>query len=288
MPALQALEAAAMTALRLHGVRRRFCPTRHGVVHVFDGAGLGEFGRVVCVHGLISSAASYARTLLRLRPHFERVIALDLPGHGKSPPPRRRLSPTTLSESVEEVLLEETERPALLVGNSLGGGLALRFAMSHPERVRGLVLTSPAGAALTDPEQDSLLATFHMSSLRDGRRFFERLYHRPPPLSTLFAWDLLRIIGRPHLRELIHALREADAFASAELAQLRTPTLLLWGHSDDLMPDSAYQYFRSHLPAAARIERMPEVGHSPHVESPKRFAEHIVRFARELDWRSSS
>jgi pimeloyl-ACP methyl ester carboxylesterase len=87
MPAFAALEATARARLRLAGVSSRCCATRHGCVHLFDGLGQGQLGPVICVHGLVSSAASFAQALLALKPHFSRVLALDLLGHGRSAVP---------------------------------------------------------------------------------------------------------------------------------------------------------------------------------------------------------
>jgi pimeloyl-ACP methyl ester carboxylesterase len=283
MPALATLEAATRARLWLAGFERRFCATRHGLIHAFEGPGSGELGRVVCVHGLASSASSFGRVLLDLEPHFERLLALDLPGHGSSPTPRGRLHSRLLVESVEEALFAATESPALLVGNSLGGGLALRFALDHPDRVRGLVLSSPAGAALTHAASTQILDHFEMASLQDGQRFFKKLYHRPLPLERVFAWDLVRHVRRPHLRQLVDELRDAPSFRPSELSALVPPALRGWGASDDLMPPEAREYFEAHSPAHVQSQRWVEVGHSPHVETPRRFTDAVLTFARRLD-----
>jgi pimeloyl-ACP methyl ester carboxylesterase len=188
-----------------------------------------------------------------------------------------------LLESLDEALLRVTKTPALLLGNSLGGALVLRFALDHPERVRGVVLSSPAGEALTGIERDALLRTFHMSRVEDGRQFFARLYHRRLPFEPVFAWDLLRAVRRPHLCELIRDLPDAPSFTPDELRSLVPPALLLWGDSDRLMPSTALAYFRAHLPPAVRFQPLPEVGHSPHVEAPGRYVREVVAFAREID-----
>jgi pimeloyl-ACP methyl ester carboxylesterase len=282
MAAFAALEAAARARLRLAGVGSRSVATRHGTVHLFDGPGQGPLGPVICVHGLASSAASFARTLLGLQPHFDRVLALDLPGHGRSAVPAGSLRTRALLESLDDALLQATERPALLLGNSLGGGLVLRFALDHPERVRGVVLSSPAGAALQSEEIERLLRAFHLHKVRDGRELFARLYHRPLPLDALFAWDLLRTVRRPHLGELIRDLPDAPSFSRDELGSLAPPALLLWGESDRLMPTSARDYFRAHLPPALQFEALPEVGHSPHLEAPARYVRAVLEFARRI------
>ncbi|HCF62219.1 MAG TPA: alpha/beta hydrolase, partial [Myxococcales bacterium] len=76
-----------------------------------------------------------------------RVVALDLPGAGLSPVPKS--GPLGIDESFsvfERFVREEVRRPAVVVGNSLGGAMAVRFAVRHPESVAALVLVAPAGA----------------------------------------------------------------------------------------------------------------------------------------------
>lgn len=262
------------------GIASRWVCTTQGAVHCYSGVGSGSVPNIVCIHGLGSSASSFASTLLRLRSSARKVSAVDLPGHGRSPAPHKRLSAGVLIRAVDETLHALTRTPALLVGNSLGGGLALRFALRHPERVSALVLTSPAGAPLAGSDLRELLSAFEFLTVRDGRRFFERLYHQVPPLRTALAWDLKRALARPHLRDLVASLDEVPPFSAAELGAIQPPTLVLWGRSDELMPRSARAFFEQHLPAHGSVEVLDNVGHSPHLEAPARFTERLIAFAQ--------
>lgn len=282
MPVLAAIELTARTTLRRHGVSSRWHATRHGLIHSLEGAGSGELGAIVCVHGLASSGSSFAQSIPELLQSFSRVVAVDLPGHGASPLPLGRLDSTLLVSTLEEVLLAQSGAPVWLVGNSLGGALVLRFAITHPTKVRGVVLTSPAGAPLSDAELEYVLAHFRLSDVAHARRFFERLYHRPPPLLTAIAWDFRRLVRAPHLTELMDALPEAASFSREELAGLEPPTQLLWGESDRLLPRTARDFFRDALPASTEFESLRGVGHSPHVETPRAFARSVVAFAVDV------
>jgi pimeloyl-ACP methyl ester carboxylesterase len=280
VPLIHAVEFAAHCGLRAAGIRSHFHAATQGTLHYYQGLGGGTLPAVVCVHGLGSSAASFARTLLKLQHHVCSVAAVNLPGHGYSAVPPGRQSPEVLLRSVSSVLLSLPKEPFILVGNSLGGALALRFALTHPERVHALILSSPAGADIGQDEVARLLRSFRFDSIAEGRRFFERLYHRPPPATSLFAWDLAQAVRQPHLRELIEALHDAEMFRAEQLAQLQVPTLLLWGASDRLMPASAREFFRHHLPPSTHFEELPNIGHSPHLEDPRGFAERVREFGR--------
>src|SRR5207244_4639761 len=94
------------------------------------------------------------------------------------------------------------EEPVVLCGSSLGGAVALGYAAARPERVRGLVLLSPAGARMTHEEMRRLVAWFDMKDVGDARRFMETIYHRPPWFLPLLAPSLLDVVATPALRGL--------------------------------------------------------------------------------------
>ena len=79
------------------------------------------------------------------------------------------------------------DEPAIIYGNSLGGALAIKYALHRPALVRSLVLVSPAGALLPDAEWEALVKTFNVTSPLEARRFLAPLYHRPPWFLALRA-----------------------------------------------------------------------------------------------------
>src|SRR5204863_245948 len=87
--------------------------------------------------------------------------------------------PEALAAAVDQTLDEIVrivDRPVVLVGSSLGGALALRYATRRPERVAALALVSPAGARLADHEWEDLLGAFRIESAAEARRLVARLY----------------------------------------------------------------------------------------------------------------
>ena len=110
--------------------------------------GSGTLPTTVLLHGLGSAATPFGPLLGRMRKHVRRIVAPDYPGHGFSEN-AARLTPEALFGSVTHALDALVDEPALVVGNSLGGAVALNYTISNPGKVRALVLVSPAGA-LTD------------------------------------------------------------------------------------------------------------------------------------------
>jgi pimeloyl-ACP methyl ester carboxylesterase len=278
---LPIVERAARFALNQKGFRSRTVPTPLGDVHVYEGAGEGSLPTTVVLHGIGSSATSFGRMLMCLRPHVRRVIALDLPGHGFSGTPVGRVTPETLYQSVRAALEALVSEPFLLVGNSLGGGMALQHAMECPDKISALALLSPAGARISDTEWDDLLRSFQIESTAEARNLLVRLYHRMPWYMPAFATGVRATMQRQAVRDILASAKLADLPAPERLRALSMPVLLLWGRSERLMPPSALAYFREHLPPRTLIEEPLGFGHCPHFDDPARLASRLVEFAQQ-------
>src|SRR6266542_4378080 len=177
---LPVFERAGRFALHRSGFESRIVHTRAAPLHVYDAQGLGALPTTVVLHGIGSAATNFGSILSRLRRHARRVVAPDLPGHGFSAPPKDCLTPHVLFASITEALDRLVPEPMVLVGNSLGGALALRFALERPERVLALTLLSPAGARVSPAEWEELRRAFQIDSAAEARRLLRRLYHRAP------------------------------------------------------------------------------------------------------------
>jgi pimeloyl-ACP methyl ester carboxylesterase len=266
--------------VRWRGGRSRWVRTPQGTLHVYDVRGGGPLPTTVLLHGLGSTATSFVPVLLRLQRHMRRVIAPDYPGHGFSSAASSPLTPEGLMAAVSTVLDTLMDGPAILVGNSLGGAVALRYALARPERVRALVLVSPAGAQTTDDELRTLKAAFDIESRADALSFLKRLYPRPSGLVPLIAHELPATLARPAIRDLLASASNDDVPTPEALATLTMPILLLWGQEERLLPDTHLAYFARHLPRHTVIERPAGFGHCPHVDAPEMLVDRIVAFAR--------
>ncbi|WP_437782783.1 alpha/beta fold hydrolase [Sorangium sp. So ce1097] len=279
MGILPLAERLAKRALNRSGVHSRWVDTSVCRLHLYDAAGAGPLPTVVLLHGIGSSALPYAPVLQRLRRRARRVVAAEAPGHGWSAPPASALTPECLTTAMNELLDRELDEPAIVVGNSLGGAVAVNFALSSPDRVRALVLASPAGACMEQAELAALLGTFKLRSRAETRAFFARLYHRVPWFTPLVAGDVMRMFARETIVSFTSSTRCDHAFTPEQLGSLSMPILLIWGRSDRLMPSANLEYYRRHLPPHAEIEEPEGVGHCPHVDDPRRFAARIAAFA---------
>jgi pimeloyl-ACP methyl ester carboxylesterase len=275
---VEAIERGARFVLNRRGLASRTVVTSVGPLHVYDGAGQGDLPTIVVLHGLGSAASAFAAVLDRLRLRCRRVVAPDLPGHGFSPAPAGALTAERLVAAVDEVL-DGLGEPFVLMGTSLGGGLALRYAARRPDRVLALALISPAGAQLNEGEWDELLRAFDP---QHARALLDRLYHRVPWYASALAPSVRALMSRSAVRDLLASASPADLPPAASLRGLPMPVLLVWGDSERLFPPSALAYFRANLPAHAIIEQPSGFGHCPHLEHPARLAERLVELAASL------
>lgn len=275
------IERRVRAAIVQRGVASRSVPTRAGTIHLYDAKGTGSLPTIVVLHGISASATGFAAIMMRLRSQAKRVIVPDFPGHGLSPEPSVRLTFDALTGAMigalDDLLGDEEYA---LVGNSLGGVVALAYAVKRPEKCRGVVLLSPAGAQSSTEEWDALMAAFGMKTRADALRFMARIYHRVPLAAHLIAHELPAAVQRRGVQDLFGSVSRDDVVPAEELTKLTMPILLAWGASERLLPDSHLAWWQKHLPAHAVVERPEGWGHCPHFDQPGRVADRVARFLR--------
>jgi pimeloyl-ACP methyl ester carboxylesterase len=202
------------------------------------------------------------------------VIALDLPGHGASPPPASR-SVAGYAGAVLGLLDALGLERAAFAGHSMGGAIALSLALDAPARVAALALVG-TGARLrvapailqgtADPE-----AYARFADAAGGRAFGSG------------AGAALRRQHAEGLRALDPAVTHGDFLACdafdvlARLPEIRAPTLVVCGTEDQLTPPKYARHLCDHI-AGARLEMVPGAGHMVMLEAPGRVAGAIDGF----------
>jgi pimeloyl-ACP methyl ester carboxylesterase len=201
----------------------------------------GTGAPIVFIHGLGMSAASWEACMDALADRFT-VVAIDLLGHGDSPVPEDAAEYTRdrALDDIDEVLTEllaDIDTPAVLVGHSLGGYLALAFAATRPDTARGVVVIN-TGPGYRDPVKRE---EWNERSKRNAHRFGV-----PEQVTTL------------NLQE--------DSVVMDRLAEMPTPTLVLAGSDDRPEYTGAGEYLVRKMPDA-RLVVVEGGGHSMHEDS---------------------
>jgi len=260
--------------LRGAGLERASLTGPRGDLVYFRG---GSGDSVVLLHGANDQAGAFSRIVRPLvREH--RLLVPDLPGHGDSGPRDGPLSPGDLVAGVERLMEAEIGGGrATLLGNSLGGWIALVYAARHPERVRQVILLNGAAIRSAPGVAINLLPR----TREEAAQALDVLTDPATPRAPGFVLDAMvrRSPGSP-LARLTEAPVDESLFLDDRLGEIRTPVTLIWGESDRLMPVSYAEQTRERLPAA-RLDVLPRCGHMPQRECPEAAVAAIERALRE-------
>jgi pimeloyl-ACP methyl ester carboxylesterase len=280
-------DAVALSALKLQGYKSRRIPTSAGKLHVLEARGTGSLPPLVLLHGLSSAGVHYHPILPRLRRRARRIVMPDMLGHGFSDVPKRGLDVREMERALVETLDAVIDEPVLLFGLSMGGAAAIRYASLRPERVRGLMLCSPGGAAMDAPSLDLLRRSFVLADHADALAFVDKVFAKRTALRHAYAWGVRKTFERPAVRALIDSLRTEDLLDPEEVASLRMPVKLVWGRKDRVLPLECKRFFLRHLPEHAEIHEPTSFGHSPFLDDPEGLADSIEAFLEQLARRPS-
>jgi pimeloyl-ACP methyl ester carboxylesterase len=255
-----------------------------------DGAG----EPVVLLHGIGRSLEDWTEQHEPLGHRF-RVYSVDLPGFGWSEP---LADPHTLAAHarfVEDFLdTVGAGGPAHLVGNSLGGAVAMQVAAQAPQRVASLVLVDSAGFGREVALALRLLAIRGVGRLllrpsRTGVRQVERsLFHDPALATDARIEHAYRLAQRPHAaRVLLETARNLGTLRGVRpqwrkrllgaVSELRIPILVTWGSSDRILPAAHLQAAAGRLPHA-RTHLFEDTGHMPQIERAEAFSRLVTDF----------
>jgi pimeloyl-ACP methyl ester carboxylesterase len=236
----------------------------------------GEGPALILLHGLSATHVNWEHTVPAFADRF-RVIAPDLPGHGRSAKPDAPYTTDFYAGIVRSLGSVLGVPEAVVVGNSLGGQIAVELGAAYPAWTRAVVLVAPAGAhgsaaralfRLVDP----LAARLMRLALP---RALERCFHDP----SLPAWDVRRRLLAERLSDddfpfFSRAVRRsiAGSLAAGDEARgrLAQPTLVVWGREDRFIPLARAQAVLRAVPHA-RLAVLDACGHLPMLERPAEF-----------------
>lgn len=275
--------------------------TAMGVRTSYLEAGDADAPPVIMLHGLGATNASLLPCLADLaRDH--RVIAPDLPGFGSSAAPRASYSFAWFAAWVEEFQRAVGARHALLLGNSLGGRIALEAGLAHPRSVRGLLLLAPSPAfrkmralvpfvRLTRPAVARVpIPMSHSTMVRGIRGMFSQPDRLPKAWYDAAADEAVRVYRSPARREAFLACGRQILLEEAHgrhgfwdrLPGLQPPALFVWGDRDRLVPASFERHVVDALPDATSVV-MEDCGHVPQFEHPATTMRVVREFLAGLD-----
>jgi (E)-2-((N-methylformamido)methylene)succinate hydrolase len=268
---LNALEFAGRAALRVAGFEKTETASRSGRV-VYFRAGSGP--PLIFVHGANDQAGTWARVAPAFTRDY-RVVVMDMPGHGDSDPQTGDLGMPDLVDGLEAIMEAEAGAGgATLVGNSLGGFLALGHAVRHPGTVGHVVLVN---GAVNRGDSPAVAITLLPKTREEARGAMDALTSARTARLPDFVLDALvrRSVGSPLARLLAQPEGALQPYLFDDrLGQLTVPVTMLWGSDDRLLTVEYAERAAARMPDA-RLEVLPDCGHVPQRECPEQVLDHL-------------
>lgn len=252
---------------------------------------------LVFVHGLSSSMGFWEYQV----PHFQeqrRVLAVDLPGYGASSRPDAPCTPPWYAEVLAAWMDEVGLERVIIVGHSMGGQIALTFALQHPERLDGLVLSAPAGFERFGPgaadwmkrywhegraleaREEELRATFTQLVFNRTDEGVERMLRERVQLGRSEAFQGTSVAVSRSIAGMV------DHPVLDRLGEIRTPTLIIYGSQDRMIPNPVFTGGRTRTVAerghraiaGSQLVMLKGAGHTVHHDDPDGFNQAVDWF----------
>ncbi len=247
---------------------------------------------ILLIHGTGSSLHTFDDWAARLSSDY-RVIRMDLPGYGLTGPfPHRDYSLERYVEFLHDFLAELGVEQCILAGNSLGGGIAWRFMVEHPEMVDKLILIDASGYP---SKEESTPLAFKLARLPVIKHLFtfitpravvqssvENVYADKTKVTDALVDRYFELSLREGNRQAFIDKFEAenDTAAYHTIKSIEKETLVLWGDQDQLIPSERAYQFHHDLPNDTLVI-LKNVGHVPMEESPDQSVEVVLSFLQK-------
>jgi pimeloyl-ACP methyl ester carboxylesterase len=265
----------------------------HGDRVAYRDQGSGE--ALLLIHGMAGSSETWRAVMPRLAKNY-RVVAPDLLGHGESAKPRGDYSLGAFAVWLRDFLDELGITQATIVGQSLGGGVAMQFVYQHPDYCRRLVLIASGGLGpdvglilrlLSAPGAELVLpVAAPRPVLRAGNKVRGWLssagIHSPRGTEMWTAYSSLS--DRQTRQAFLRTLRSVVDYRGQAVSALNRlqmvadlPIMAIWGDHDAIIPVD-HAYAAHDMRKETRLEVLPGIGHFPQVEAPMEVVDLIEDF----------
>ena len=255
----------------------------HGDRVAYRDAGSGDV--LLLIHGMAGSSNTWRAMMPHLSKRY-RVIAPDLLGHGQSAKPRADYSLGAFAVWLRDLLDELGVASATIVGQSLGGGVAMQFVYQHPDYCERLILISSGGLGpdvgwmlrlLSAPGAEAILPVIApppvLAAGNKLRSWFTAAGIQSPRGAEL--WSAYSSLAESDTRRaFLRTLRSVVDYHGQAVSALNRlhlasdlPIMAIWGDNDNIIP-VAHAYAAQEARPESRLEVLPGVGHFPQVERP--------------------
>lgn len=240
---------------------------------------------ILFIHGFPLDGSMWHHAAQHLAPNH-RILVPDLRGYGQSPPVGEHALIADYADDLADLLdAARISTPAVLVGLSMGGMIALDFARRFPQRLRALVLCCTRATPETPEGLERRAALAHealnLGTANLAAAMASALFHPEVAPDLRALWQ--RRIAATDPRTVAAGARALASRPDARplLPTLRVPSLVIAGESDTLTPPDSLRAIADAIPGAA-FRIIPRAGHLPPVEQPQAFTQTLADFLRTL------
>ena len=284
--------------LCLMGVNKCVVKKEDGIVYYEGGSKSND--TIVLIHGFADSKNGHLMVAKKLLFKY-RVLIPDLPGFGDNTKNHQeKYSLSYMSDKVIELLNEKRLKKVHLLGNSLGGAVAMEIASKAPELVNSLILVGSAGFYRSDirTAQNEIFEgsyIFHVNSDHEFKKLVERVFAKPPKIPR-FLFDYFskdfQAQGKWY-RKLLNDLTGGIPVDNVDEKLLRTSfnskvkdfsmsTLLLWGEEDRVFPLEIGEFASTIVPNS-KLKILKNAGHAPQHENLADYMNELLVFLKESE-----
>ena len=284
------------------GVKNNVVKNEDGITYYEGGSKFND--TIILIHGFADSKNGHLMVAKKLLFQY-RVLIPDLPGFGDNAKnSQENYSLSYMSDKVIDLLREKKLEKVHLLGNSLGGAVAMDIASKMPELVKSLVLVGSAGFYRSDVRtvQNEILEGSYIFDVKSDHEFkllVERLFARPPRIPRfLFSYfsknfqaqggwyrklldDLTADVPADVLTDSI-AEKSLDNSFNDQVKEFLMPTLLLWGEEDRFFPVEIAEFANTIIPNS-KLKILKNAGHAPQHENLVDYMDELLIFLKESE-----
>jgi pimeloyl-ACP methyl ester carboxylesterase len=227
---------------------------------------------------MLGGLSNWSRTVETLAADDYRVLVPALPVYDL---PLDQSSVPGLTAYVRRFVERLDLGATVMAGNSLGGHVALLYALDFPDATSALVLSGASGIY----EMSMGTSTLRRKDRDFIRERAELTFYDPKHATDELVDEMLELVNdRPRALRLIKMARSAEQeTVTSRLSGLTMPTLLVWGQDDEITPPDVAYEFRDRLPNA-ELRFIDQCGHAPMIERPSAFDAFVIEFLETVDW----
>ncbi|HEY9526773.1 MAG TPA: alpha/beta hydrolase [Anaerolineales bacterium] len=269
--------------------------TKSGFIQV-DNARLyyetaGQGVPVVMIHAGVADSRQWNNEFAFFAPKY-RVVRYDMRGYGKSEPADGEFS--HMGDLVAVLNALEVHEPVVIMGCSMGGGLAMDFALTHPSRVKALIMVGsgpsgleldvPASAKFAEVEKAFEAGDLDLVSELETQIWFDGAGRTPEQVDQAMRkllYDMNRQALAHEVKQLGKRLPNTQVPAFDRLGDLKLPVLIIVGEHDTPYILAAADYMIEKLPSAQKV-RVEDAAHLPNMDHPDEFQTAVTNFLENL------